>query len=219
MKYSTHKQYYNTQGIEVPSVTTIISLLAKPALSKWANIMGFRKRSVDDILMVASTIGTLMHQCIELYLRNEKFSLKDEFQEHRNTLLKRLDGFVSWLGYVELEPEFLEKEVVSEKFGGTVDFYGSLDGKKVILDFKTSSRVYSSMFLQLAAYAHSIEEQGYEVDGVGIVHVTEKGTKLHYKSREEIEKYINVFITLADMFHGWYEINKEDGWGNICDKC
>ena len=74
------------------------------------------------------------------------------------------------------------------------------------------------MFLQLAAYTNIMEERGYKVVRVGIVHITEKGTKVHYKTRKEIERYIECFLFLVTLFHAWYNLNMEDGWGNICEK-
>lgn len=219
MKYSEHKQYYNENGDEVPSVTTIIALLNKPALSKWANAMGFRGKSIKEILDKASEIGTLMHDCLEKYFKGEKFILPEEYYKHKPTLLKRLDGFLSWLSTQNsLKPIMLEKVLTSDNFGGTMDFFGELNDENVILDFKTSGSVYATMFLQLAAYTIMMEEKGYRVDGVGIVHITEKGTTLYYKTRKELDKYIGTFKALATLFSLWYDVNIEDGWGNICEK-
>ena len=50
MKYSNHAQYINEKCIEVPSVTTILKLLNKPSLCKWANYLGFKRENVDKVL-------------------------------------------------------------------------------------------------------------------------------------------------------------------------
>ena len=219
LKYSSHSQYYNNEGKEVPSVTTIIALLNKPTLSKWANAMGFKGRNIQDILNNASEIGTMMHECLEKYFLGEKFNLPEEYQKHKPTLLKRLDGFFTWKEKQDsLTHIMLEEKLASDDFGGTMDFYGELNGEKVILDFKTSGGVYASMFLQLGAYTIMMEERGHQVEAVGILHVTEKGTKLHYKKREELDKYIFAFKALVILFNQWYDVNIEDGWGNICVK-
>ena len=42
-----HRKYFNKDGKEVPSCTTIIKMLNKPELVKWANYMGFKK--IDTI--------------------------------------------------------------------------------------------------------------------------------------------------------------------------
>ena len=50
--------------------------------------------------------------------------------------------------------------MVSEeyRYGGTFDGVGLMDGKHSLIDFKTSNSLYSDYLIQLAAYAHLIEE-------------------------------------------------------------
>ncbi len=217
MKYSTHSQYYNQEGVEIPSVTTILKVLNKPALVKWANIMGFKRRSTDEILENAGSIGTEMHECIERYFKKEKYQLPEEKYHLRDTLLKRLDGFLSWVKTIEtITPLMLEAKLEGDTFGGTMDFYGMVDGLETILDFKTSSRVHGSMFLQLGGYIYIMETfLNKKVKQVGIVHITESGTKVVMKNRKEMEKYVQCFLQLAGLFHSWYSISDEDGWEKI----
>ena len=42
---NTHEEYINRDGVEVPSVTTILKLLNKPTLQKWANYLGFKDKT------------------------------------------------------------------------------------------------------------------------------------------------------------------------------
>lgn len=222
-KYSkSHKTYINSEGKEVPSITTILSILNKPSLQAWANAMGFRRIKTEDILKEASTIGTLTHECIETYLRryklNEdvKFTVPEESLCYRETIMKRMDGFIKWeKTQSSLVPELLEHELIDDTFAGTVDFYGEVGGQQCVLDFKTSKRVYGSMFLQMGGYIYILEKQGKRVDGAGILHIAEKGTKLHFKTREEMQPYVETFIVLASLFHSWYDLHEKDGWGSI----
>ncbi len=217
-QYNSHKIYINSKGVEVPSVTTILKILDKPALKKWANIMGFKRVKIEDVLKKASEVGTLTHNCIEAYLKKEKFEIPPDMMKYSEELLNRFRGFVDWYkSQTTVEPILLEEELVSDTYGGTMDFYGDLSGKLVILDHKTSGRVYASMFLQLAAYALNLESQGRKVDGVGILHITERGTNLHYKSIEELAPYKEAFLMLVDLFHAWYNLNIKDGWGSILE--
>lgn len=217
-KYSSHKIYTNSAGDEVPSVTTILSILNKPALVKWANIMGFKRRNTDEILQRSADLGTLVHECIEAFLQKEKYNYPDGKDELKADFLERMDGFLSWYKKNEVEAMLQEVELVTDTYGGTCDFYGKLNGKHVVLDFKTSSNVYGSMFLQLAGYIIRLEEMDMEVEGAGILHISKKGTNLHYFPREKMEPYITVFRALVDLFHKWYDLSKADGWGDIVGK-
>jgi CRISPR/Cas system-associated exonuclease Cas4 (RecB family) len=216
MKYSAHSTYHNREKVEVPSVTTILKILNKPFLSKWANIMGFQRRNIDEILEKSSRIGTMVHKLVEAYLLERYFIYIPCPYTPRELAMCYLDSFMRWRGtHEEVKPIFMERQLSSEKFGGTVDFYGMVDGKKTILDFKTSKRVYSSMFLQLAAYCIMVEEQGLEVEQLAIIIIHENKYKERFIQREELEPYITVFRSLVEVFHSWYDINEKDGWGSI----
>lgn len=213
-KYSSHNLYKNAEGIEVPSVTTILKILNKPALQKWANFLGFKRQNIDDVLSKSSTIGTLFHEAVECYLQEIYWIPIFENYEEESTIRQYMDNFITFRKQHEITPIFMEKSLHSKKFGGTIDFYGMFDEKKTIIDFKTSKSPYSSYFLQLAAYVIMVEEKGYEVEQVGLI-CCNTCVKTKFLSREEIEPYIEVFNKLVDFFHLWYDLSIKDGWGKI----
>lgn len=215
MKYSAHSTYFNDESVEVPSVTTILKILNKPFLQKWANIMGFKRQKIEDILEKSSIIGTMVHKIIEAYLMNKQYVHIPLKHQTRELAMCYLNSFIEWKQTHNVEPEFMEKKLSSKKFGGTVDYYGMVDGKHTILDFKTSKKPYSSMFLQLAAYCIMLEEQGYKVEQAAIIIVNDSGYNEKFISREDLEEYITVFVQIVEVFHLWYEINLKNGWGNI----
>lgn len=215
MNYSTgHTVYKNKYKKEVPSVTTILKILNKPALQKWANGLGFRRQKLDDVLNASASLGTLFHAGVESYLQGLYFISCPKNYEEEYKLKLYLNNFIEWKKTNQLEPIFMEKELVSDKYGGTVDFYGIFNGKKTVLDFKTSKSHYSSMFLQLAAYVMMVESDGYEVEQVAILCCNTK-VSVKTMTRKELEPYIEVFKILVDFFHKWYDLNLEDGWGKI----
>lgn len=219
MKYSNHSVYINNENEEVPSVTTILKILNKPFLSKWANILGFKREKIEDVLEKSSILGTQVHKIIECYLLKKYYIYADiEDKITKNDIIKHFNCFVNWTKNHNIDPIFMEKKFCSKLFGGTVDFYGNVDGKLTILDFKTSKKLYPTMFLQLGAYTYMLEEKGYVVEKVAIVIVN--SDKCFHKEieREKIQKYIDVFLMLANLFHAWYVLNITDGWGDIIEK-
>lgn len=104
------------------------------------------------------------------------------------------------------KPDFesigLEACVVSEEHGyaGTLDAIARLGGKRLVLDFKTSSRISDSFRFQVEAYRRadfigligdgSRHELG-ETDGTAIVHIKEEGVDL-------VE-----FPPSEDVWEGW----------------
>jgi predicted RecB family nuclease len=216
MKYSAHSTYLNTDKIEVPSVTTVLKILNKPFLQKWANIMGFKRKKIEDILESSSIVGTMVHQIIEAYMLQKFYVFIPTAKHLREVAMAHLNSFIEWQRtHSNVTPIFMEKHLSSQKFGGTIDFYGMVDGKHTILDFKTSKQPYSSYFLQLAAYCIMLEEQGHKVEQAAIIIINQTGYNEKFIKREELESYIQAFKTLVEFFHAWYDLNISDGWGNI----
>lgn len=218
MKYNqNHTCYINSDGLEVPSVTTVLSILNKPFLAKWANIMGFKRQKVEDILERKANIGSLVHKMIECFLLNKMYIWTGP-PAGKFIMAAFLNSFINWKKNHSVKPLFMEQQMVSSRFGGTIDFYGVVDDKKTILDFKTSKKSYPSMFLQLAAYCIMLEEAGYEVEQVAIINLSEKSFQEKFMNRNQLQHYIDSFEILVEFFHAWFELNKKDGWGSILDK-
>lgn len=214
MKYSKHNAYFNTNNREVPSVTTILSLLNKPVIAQWANYLGFKRIKMDDVLKQTSTIGTYVHNFINGYLRHNDL-LWCGSKSEGSIVFAHLESFKEWAIKNKIEPILLEESMASSTFGGTVDFYGKLNDKFTIIDFKTSKKAYSSMFLQLAAYCYMLEERGHEVEQVGILIVNTDNSYFKFMSREQLEPYMKTFMQLVKFFHMWYFLNIRDKWGDI----
>lgn len=217
-EFSNHKCYINTKGVEVPSVTTIVGMLHKPALTKWANIMGFKRRNTDDILNRAGSVGTIIHDYMECYAKNETYDI-NQMQAHINTygddVLNRLYYIKEWVTThdVKLDPIFCEESLTGDDYGGTVDFYGTYNGKKCIIDYKTSSNVYASMFLQLAGYVMLIEELGHEIEEVVIINIRKSHKVREVRlSRKEMEDFVRSFTLLKDFFNMYHQQTKKDYW-------
>lgn len=215
MKYSSHSTYINDNGVEVASATSILKILNKPFLSKWANSLGWKRQNVDKVLLASSEKGTMIHEAINAYLFGEKFKFEENENCDKATLMYALDNFITWQKNNDFKPIWGEKKMVCEEFGGTVDLYCELDGKKTILDFKTSKSFYSSMFLQLAAYTYMMEGKDYLVEQVAILLVNENYCKLKVIDRKELDEYINIFLILVELFYKIYDLNKE--WKDLLD--
>lgn len=213
MAFSTnHTLYYNNNGVEVPSATTILKILNKPSLIGWANYLGFKRLNVDDIVNESAVMGTLIHELINSILLNEYiiYISRDDIPDYLVTMY--MMRFKRWLNVNTVEPILLEKSLSSDKFGGTVDCYGKINGKYTILDFKTSKSIHMSMFFQLAMYCILLEEKGYTVEQVGILLVNNKHDDEKYISRDELEPYVDATKKLIDFFWDYYSINELCGW-------
>ena len=213
MKYNAnHTVYINSEGIEVPSVTTILKILNKPAITKWANFLGFKRKNIDAVLEESSLIGTAVHEIISAYMCN-MYYIWAGGRISKTLIMAYLNSFMEWKKTHNTEVIFMEHQLISNSYGGTCDFYGIVDGKYTILDFKTSKKPYSSMFLQLAAYCTILESMDKTVEQAAIIIVNSEGYNEKFMSRKDLQPYIDTFEILQQLFHKWYDINITQ-WGD-----
>ena len=101
--YSDHSTYINNEKIEVPSVTTIIKILNKPFIAKWANSLGWKRQSYDKVLEESANKGTFVHELIHEYIFKEgkKFDISDT--DKLNFLYENINA------YKEFEKEHIIK--------------------------------------------------------------------------------------------------------------
>lgn len=209
---STHTKYFNKEGMEVPSATTVLKLLNKPALVYWANYLGFKNLDVDEVVNESARLGTLIHWLINAYLEKSLIIYVPDGEFPIKLVSSYFNSFKIWYNTNDVEPILLEKSFSSELVGGTLDFYGRINGKLTLLDFKTSKKIRLSMFFQLAIYCILLEENGYEVEQVGILLVNNKYRGEKYLTREELTPYIDFVKELINLFHSYKSINNKDKW-------
>lgn len=194
-----HSTYYDSKGNEVPSVTTILKVLNKPELIGWAHFMGRQHRSIEDILEKSSYFGNCVHDYLECYFNGWDYIA--EFPEHINLedYKKATNNFRWFIKGKEFETIMTEASRSNDLFGGTLDYYGKLDGKKLLIDFKTSKTVYPSYLLQLGGYYDLIRDE-VEVEGAGILIVNAKRCLFKEVTLDKLEIYRRLFITLAEFY-------------------
>jgi hypothetical protein len=168
-----HTRYYTSDKKLVPGATTVLALLNKPALVKWANNLGLQ--GIDSSKYVDSTaqIGTCAHLLVQCHLSGEEPDLSqfspDTISQAENSLI----SFYEWEKSHTIKPILLEKAMVSDtyRYGGSIDCYAEIEGEPWLLDFKTGKAVYDEMAIQLAAYRNLLQEHGYPVQGCRILRI------------------------------------------------
>jgi len=170
------------------SVTTLLNLLAKPALVKWAanTAADYATDHWDDLTALppsqrraeiatapdrardtAAAKGTAIHTYAEDLLEGNPVDVPDEILPKVQALARWLDAqrgmIVAGAERMVWSPE--DEEMGLCGFAGTFDasvihpIYGRL-----LLDWKTGKGVYDDMAVQLAAYAHADWHVVDEVD-------------------------------------------------------
>lgn len=177
---AVHQRYRNKNGAIVPGVTTVISLLAKPALVNWAFKLGVQGEDMNKVRDLAADIGTAAHYLSECRLTGEEPDLR-HFTPYVVDIANKL--MVPFDKYTRDNPSRLlasEAGVMSEKwqFGGTIDWVCVPEntGKVTLRDIKTSAGIYDEYRIQLAAYRVAWDENHPDtpIEAVEAIHLDKK---------------------------------------------
>ena len=226
---------YYLDGKPLTGVTTILSVLAKPALIQWAANMAVtyieeNGQFIDvdpylgilctkDLLKEAKTahrrkkeeaadVGTLAHKWIEDWINGEN-PAPDPLTDHMTV------NFVKWAEENDVEFIEAEKKVYSRThwYAGTLDFLCKMNGKTYLGDFKTSNGIYDDYFYQTSAYQLALQElePDLHIDGHVIINCKKDGG-FNKKFSFDYEKNIPVFLGAIAIYRRKGELERENPW-------
>ena len=154
------RKYRTPEGIDLPSITTVLSILSRDSIAKWRKKVG--NEEANRISHRASTRGTAVHEICEKYVNNDP-NFKQGYTP---------DIIASFLDLKPILDERLTKVYAQEAplysnhlgCAGRVDCVGVFDGKISIIDYKTSMKPkkkewVKNYFMQEAGYAVMWEER------------------------------------------------------------
>lgn len=204
VKKSTKNRYFDSQGKSLPGATTVLQVLSKPQLIEWSYQCGLKGIDYKTIRDSSAARGTVIHDCIEACLLSTEFPDMSKFSSGDcGIILKAVQEFKMWLdkqkGFKVIDVELV---MSSDKlgYGGTLDLYCIHNGKKSIIDFKTSKAVYLEHYLQQASYKLLKEEQGDEVEKIKLLKVNETGCKLTTAKDNLIPLYTKFFLAALEVY-------------------
>jgi hypothetical protein len=167
-------------GIWYPSVSTIISSKPAPWLDAWREKWGSRATRKMEI---AAAIGTALHDCVEQYLDRGYYAANiPKYRSCERRVYDMMRSWIVWAESIDGIVDHTEMKVISKThvYSGTFDWVGKIGKKHVLGDWKTGSRIYPEMALQLSAYAEAYNEMiGSKIKDGLIVHVSKD--KPHFK--------------------------------------
>lgn len=162
----------------------------------------------------AASIGGLVHAWAEAFAESkingtEPPEISDDMPE---PVLNGISGFLDW--YNSHNVEFIENErmLYSKiyEYVGITDAIAKVNGKKVIIDYKTSKNIYSEMHYQLSAYFNAYEEETADtLDGAMILHFCKETGNFEAKeiNREDLVMNFNTFINCLNIKRREKELN------------
>ena len=154
------RQYKTPEGINYPSITTVLSILSRDGIAAWRKKVG--NAEANRISYRASTRGTAVHEILEKYIDNEPDFKKGYTPDIIQSFLAVKDILDTRIGKVYAQ----EAPLYSNHLGiaGRVDCVAEFDGKLSIIDFKTSmkkkpTKFVTNYFMQESGYAVMWEER------------------------------------------------------------
>lgn len=224
-KFDDKNHIHTLDGVPLHGVTTVLSVIAKPALIQWAanqaveyiikSLPGMAKlwvdgkdKEVQDIVNEAKYAhrkkkdkagdwGTLVHKAVEEWIKNKVEPKLEESQQ------KAFDNFKKWAEDNKVEFLESEKHVWSKELwiGGITDMVIKMDGKKYVADIKTSGAIYNEHFFQMAAYDLCLKEMGgYEdVEGYLVINLKKDGT-MDLKRADNLEINRQAFLSALTLY-------------------
>jgi genome maintenance exonuclease 1 len=168
------RTYKTPDGINLPSITTVLSILSRDSIAKWRKRVG--EKEANRVSYRASTRGTSVHEICEKYVDNDpdydKFMATNPDTGEQKLTTRTPDLIDSFLKIKPILDERLgvvyaqEAPLYSTHLGlaGRVDCVGIFDGKLSIIDYKTSMKPkkldwVKNYFMQEAGYAVMWEER------------------------------------------------------------
>lgn len=202
-KETGHLHYFD--GKRMTGITSVLQIIAKPALIQWAVNMAvdcikenlpkevenemmlqFQRPDFMDLLEqarkahtkkkeAAGDVGKTVHAAIKEFIKNKTEPKLDEQG------MKMFENFRKWLTDNKVEILESEKHLYSEKLflAGICDAVVMIDGKKWLVDFKTGgTRVYAEAFFQMGGYDILLNEMGEhkDIEGYIVLGIFKDGT-------------------------------------------
>jgi len=187
-------------GQQVPGVTTVIDVLSKPALPRWAaketaNFAVANRKSWQDLDDQAAVdllkgapwrmSGGAMSKGTEIHAIAEKLLVNDPVDFVPPDIQNAVRGVAQIIEWLKPEPIFIESSLwnMTHGYAGTCDLIATIDGETWLLDWKSSKDVYADNGLQIAAYSRAevvIKPDGTEtpmpkIDKFAVCHVPKEG--------------------------------------------
>lgn len=216
-----HLPYYNSKAHEIPSVTHIISLLNKKGLMDWSNWLGLQRIKYRAFLDEKALLGTLVHNKIECDICKTHYSPHIDYKLEREADV-RFNYYLQWKRDCNVIPKYSELRLHNERYGGTIDFIGTVNNELALVDFKTSKKPHFTHFMQLAAYLNLLQFKEPEIydklttcrivcfTGKADVPIISKSKRI-----EEMVEYRTAFEKLYEAFIVLNHISIEDWKGPI----
>lgn len=198
---------YYVNGKRVPGVTTVIGTSLgwnKNQLMYWAFRQGKEgKESLYEKRDEAADAGTLAHLMVEHHIKGEAApDLAGQSPEVIKQAEQAFASYLEWEKISKVKVISTELSLTSETYGygGTIDALIEVNGIPTIADWKTSNDVYADHKIQLAAYGHLLQENGFKINGYHLIRFAKDTSEFAHHYYSDMEKAWEAFVLLRRLY-------------------
>ncbi len=198
---ATHS--FTLDGLAIPSVTGVLGPLTDGDISYYMYMESARRR------------GVAVHEATERYdrMRGASETWKPEMWSQDPTVGPYLAAWQKFLADTGFEVHAIEEQVVSKRhrYAGILDRLGVLNGRRAVIDIKTSVAIKPVMGIQLAAYQAAYNEGKLKAKQYPQRFVCQLLKDGNYRLQEFRDKAdFTVFLALLTISN-WRELNHGKG--------
>ena len=183
LSFNEDNHEYQINGEVVPSVSEIIRFISREVYGEVAQYL----------LDTAADRGTRVHKATQMLDVVHEVECDDDIAPY-------VRAYVNFINEHKPQWEFIEKSMYNpdKKYAMTIDRYGVMNDKKILLDIKTSSTLQTVLVTaQLTLYKMGLESNGTNVDECYVLRL-DKGGKYHLKKIDEDMELANSCLCLHD---------------------
>lgn len=213
-KKKAHQTYKLADGTYVPGGSTIAKVGEDNSfLINWAWKMGIEGKDYKKVTDEAADIGSVAHFMITCHFKNDDADFSDFSQVAIDGGEKIFDKFLNTWAEEEYTYVGNEVELVSEyhKYGGTLDLIArDRKGRLILIDEKSSPRIYPSFYRQVAAYRNLWDENNLEKIHKCVIFRHGKVNPNDTEIRPlpaDTSKHFNVFLKQLALYYAFKELN------------
>ena len=195
-------RFYQIDGKNYPSITSILSIQKKEGLEKWRKNVG--EEAAKWEMARAARRGKATHTLVEQFLKGQPQTINDVLP---NGMFRLLKPYLEQIDNIHC----LETILYSKKLtvAGQVDCIAEYNGKLSVIDFKTANKERNdewnkNYYMQTAAYAVMYEELfGTPIDQIVILMASEDGAgRVFIKDKAE---YLPELEKAIQHFYKYYQ--------------
>ena len=195
-------RFYQIDGKNYPSITTVLGVQKKEGLEKWRKAVG--EEAAKWEMGRAARRGKATHTLVEQYIKGETPSIRDVLPLGLFRLMK---PYIDQIDNVQLSEEIMYSHKLT--IAGQVDCVADYNGKLSVIDFKTANKErkedwIENYYIQTCAYAIMYEELfGKRIEQLVILMAGEDGTMRSFiRNKKDFEPKLEESIK---YFYKYYE--------------